>query len=128
MLEAFLSLPRRHKQAIAVAADFALLMLAFWSALALRFETWNPQLAGYGWQMLAAPLVAIPVFVRLGLYRAVTRFMEDRVVFVVAGGVTLSVLLVAAMAALTHSFGLSRGVLVIYWLLATFYVGVFSTQ
>ena len=123
MLEAFLSLPRRHKQAIAVAADFALLMLAFWSALALRFETWNPQLAGYGWQMLAAPLVAIPVFVRLGLYRAVTRFMEDRVVFVVAGGVTLSVLLVAAMAALTHSFGLSRGVLVIYWLLATFYVG-----
>ncbi|WP_300454572.1 nucleoside-diphosphate sugar epimerase/dehydratase [Accumulibacter sp.] len=123
MLKAFLSLPRRHKQAIAVATDFLLLLLAFWSALALRFETWNPQLTGHGWQMLAAPLVAIPVFIRLGLYRAVTRFMEDRVVFVVAGGVSLSVLLVAAMVALTHTPGLSRGVLVIYWLLACLYVG-----
>ncbi len=73
--------------------------------------------------MLAAPLLAIPVFIRLGLYRAVIRFMEDRVVFVVAGGVTLSVLLLAAGVALTHTPGLSRGVLVIYWLLAIVYVG-----
>ena len=86
--KAFLSLPRRHKQAISVAADFVLLLLAFWSALALRFETFTPELAPYGWQMIAAPLLAIPIFIRLGLYRAVIRFMEDRVVFVVAGGVT----------------------------------------
>jgi len=123
MLEKFLSLPRRHKQAISLAADFVLLLLAFWSALALRFETWSPDLAPYGWQMLAAPLLAIPIFVRLGLYRAVIRFMEDRVVFVVAGGVTLSVVLLAAGVALTHTPGLSRGVIAIYWLLAIVYVG-----
>ena len=73
--------------------------------------------------MLAAPLLAIPIFIRLGLYRAVIRFMEDRVVFVVAGGVTLSVMLLAAGIALTHTPGLSRGVLAIYWLLAIVYVG-----
>ncbi len=123
MLKKFLSLPRRHKQAISLAADFVLLLLAFWSALALRFETWSPDLAPYGWQMLAAPLLAIPIFVRLGLYRAVIRFMEDRVVFVVAGGVTLSVVLLAAGVALTHTPGLSRGVIAIYWLLAIVYVG-----
>ena len=123
MLKTFLSLPRRHKQVISVATDFVLLLLAFWSALALRFETWNPALAPYGWQMLAAPLLAIPIFIRLGLYRAVIRFMEDRVVFVVAGGVTLSVMLLAAGIALTHTPGLSRGVLAIYWLLAIVYVG-----
>ena len=60
MLKTFLSLSRRHKQAISVSTDFVLLLLAFWSALALRFETWNPALAPYGWQMLAAPLLAIP--------------------------------------------------------------------
>ncbi len=108
---------------MAVAVDLVLLVLAFWSALALRFETLLPDLAAYGWQMIAAPLLAIPVFIRLGLYRAVIRFMEDRVIFVVAGGVTLSVLLLAALIALTHSSGLSRGVLVIYWLLAVVYVG-----
>ena len=123
MLNQFLKLPRRQKQAISVCGDFLLLFAAFWSALVVRFETFTPDLAAYGWQMLAAPLLAIPIFVRLGLYRAVIRFMEDRVVFVVAGGVTLSVLLLAAAIALTHSLGLSRGVLAIYWLLAIVYVG-----
>lgn len=79
------------------------LAFAFWSALALRFETWSVPLSGYGWQMWLAPLLAIPIFIRLGLYRAVIRFMEDRVVFVVAGGVSLSVLLLAALVALTHT-------------------------
>jgi FlaA1/EpsC-like NDP-sugar epimerase len=123
MLKMFLSLSRRRKQAISVVADFFLLLLAFWSALALRFETLTPEIASYNWQMFAAPLLAIPIFIRLGLYRAVIRFMEDRVVFVVAGGVTLSVLLLAAGVALTHTPGLSRGVLGIYWLLAIVYVG-----
>lgn len=123
MLKRFLSLPRRRKQAIAVVSDFVLLLFAFWSALALRFETWMPDVAPYQSQLLVAPLLAIPIFIRLGLYRAVIRFMEDRVVFVVAGGVTLSVLLLAAGLALTHTPGVSRGVLAIYWLLAILYVG-----
>lgn len=123
MLKRSLSFPRRTKQAIVVVTDWVLLSAAFWSALALRFGTWSPVLAGYGWQLVAAPLLAIPIFIRLGLYRAVVRFMEDKVVFVVAGGVTLSVLLLAAGVALTHTQGLSRGVLGIYWGLAILYVG-----
>ena len=123
MLKAILSLSRRKKQTLAVATDLLLLLFAFWSALALRFETWTPNIAAYQSQMLAAPLLAIPIFIRLGLYRAVIRFMADRVVFVVAGGVTLSVLLLAAGLALTHTPGVSRGVLAIYWLLAILYVG-----
>jgi FlaA1/EpsC-like NDP-sugar epimerase len=123
VLKAILSLSRRKKQTLAVGTDLLLLLFAFWSALALRFETWTPNIAAYQSQMLAAPLLAIPIFIRLGLYRAVIRFMEDRVVFVVAGGVTLSVLLLAAGLALTHTPGVSRGVLAIYWLLAILYVG-----
>jgi FlaA1/EpsC-like NDP-sugar epimerase len=123
MMKAFLSLSRGRKQAVAIVTDFALLLLALWSALALRFETWTPDFATYGWQVLAAPLLAIPIFIRLGLYRAVIRFMEDRVVFVVTGGVALSVVLLAAGIALTHTPGLSRGVLGIYCMLAILYVG-----
>lgn len=123
VIKAFLSLPRRIKQAIAVATDFVLLSFAFWSALALRYETWTPDLAAHRWQMVAAPLLAIPIFVRLGLYRAVIRFMEDRVVFVVTGGVVLSVLLLSAGIALTHTPVLSRGVLGIYCILAILYTG-----
>lgn len=39
MMKAFLSLSRGRKQAVAIVTDFALLLLALWSALALRFET-----------------------------------------------------------------------------------------
>lgn len=123
MIRRFLGLPRRIKQLISVGVDFALLGLAFWSAIALRFETYTPDVAPYASQMIAAPLLAIPIFIRLGLYRAVIRFMEDRVVFVVAGGVTLSVVLLAAGLALTHTPNVSRGLLAIYWLLAIVYVG-----
>lgn len=123
MIKRFLSFPRWAKQAISVAVDVLLLAFAFWSALALRFDTFTPEIAPYKGQLIAAPLLAIPVFIRLGLYRAVIRFMEDRVVFVVVGGVTISVLLLAAFATFTHAQQVSRGVLVIYWLLAILYVG-----
>ena len=72
--------------------------------------------------MIAAPLLAIPIFVRLGLYRAVIRFMEDRVVFVVAGGVTFRCCCWPRPCA-DPSPQVSRGVLAIYWLLAIVYVG-----
>jgi FlaA1/EpsC-like NDP-sugar epimerase len=123
MLKQFLRMPRREKQLVAVVTDYVLLVLAFWSALVMRFETLFPDFSSYGWQMFVAPFLAIPIFIRLGLYRAVIRFMEDRVLLVVAGGVTLSVLLLAALVALTHSTGFSRGVVGIYWLLAIVYVG-----
>ena len=124
MFKKFLKIPRTYKQLLAVVIDYVLLLTAFCSALALRFETWPPLFPGYGWQILVAPLLAIPIFIKLGLYRAVIRFMEDRVVFVIAGGVTLSVVLLAALIALTHTPMFSRGVLGIYWLLAIGYVGV----
>lgn len=123
LINRFLELPRRVKQAISVVADLVILALAFWLALALRFETFVPDIAPYIWQMIAAPLLAIPVFIRLGLYRAVIRFMEDRVVFVVAGGVTISVLLLAALITFWQSAQVSRGVLTIYWLLAIIGIG-----
>ena len=123
-LHYFISLPRRQKQFIAAIADYVLLTAAFWSALAIRFETIAPNLSGYSWQMLTAPLLAIPIFIRLGLYRAVIRFMEDKVVLVVVGGVSLSIILLMALMAFTHStHGFSRGVLLIYWLLAILYIG-----
>jgi len=124
VLKKFLELPRRQKQLVSVAIDLVLLLTAYWSALVLRFETFTPpDFRLYIWQMVAAPLLAIPIFIRLGLYRAVIRFMEDRAVFAVVGGVTLSVVLLAALIALTNTTGLSRGVLVIYWLLAIVYIG-----
>lgn len=124
MIRVFENLSRRKKQLIAVSVDYVLLMLAFATALIFRFDSLPADLGLYRWQMLLAPIFAIPIFIRLGLYRAVIRFMEDRVVFVVVTGVSLSVLFLAAVFLfVTHGSGVSRGVLLIYWLLAIVYVG-----
>ncbi|MCH3812501.1 hypothetical protein LZB82_09125, partial [Campylobacter jejuni] len=58
-------------------------------------------------------------FGALGLYRYVLRYMNERVVFSIAGGVLVSVMVTTAMTIfLQMPTGLSRGVLVIYALLA----------
>ncbi|PKB22000.1 FlaA1/EpsC-like NDP-sugar epimerase [Janthinobacterium sp. 64] len=77
----------------------------------------------YYWLILLVPVVSLPVFVRLGLYRAVIRFIDQKIVYVVILGVSISVaLLVASAAILTHMSGLSRGVFGIYWVSAIMYM------
>lgn len=121
--ELLLGLPRNVKRSLVVLADLVLLPLAFWSAVALRFDNGLPDVPGYGVLAVAAPLFAIPLFIVLGLYHAVIRFMGERAIFTVVAGVTISVLLLASLVALAHISGISRGVLFIYWCLAVLYVG-----
>ena len=119
----FLSLPRFQKQLMAVALDLVLLPLTFYLCVLLRYDSSTPQLFQmYFWIILAAPLISIPIFIRLGLYRAVIRYIDQKIVFVVVLGVTLSVVCMAALATFTHTIHLSRGVFGIYWIGAILYV------
>lgn len=74
MRHSVLGWPRPVKRAVAIALDIALALFATWSAYSLRTETLHfPQgyeLANYA----IAPLIAVPIFIRFGLYRAIFRF------------------------------------------------------
>lgn len=104
-------------------SDLALLPLALWSAVALRLGKWIPSIPDLGWILLLAPVVAIPVFIKIGLYRAVIRYMEDRVVITVLKGVTLAVLLLLAADTLLGTKAIPRSSFVIYWAIALLYIG-----
>ncbi|MDO8048049.1 nucleoside-diphosphate sugar epimerase/dehydratase [Janthinobacterium sp. SUN211] len=123
-MKIFLDLSRFQKQIIAITADFFLLPLTFCLAIILRYDVINTDVyRSYLWLIIAAPLVSIPIFIRLGLYRAVIRFIDQKIVYVVILGVTLSVASLVALAAfVTHMAGLSRGVFGIYWISAITYV------
>jgi len=123
-MKSFLDLSRFHKQLIAATADLFLLPLTFYLAIWLRYDDVNtPLLIQYIWLIVAAPIISIPIFIRLGLYRAVIRFIDQKIVYVVLLGVTLSVLVLATLAAfVTHMVGLSRGVFGIYWVSAIMYM------
>lgn len=84
-------LPRPYKRLVSVTADLFFVCLALWVAFALRHESWLwvPSL-----QHLSAfaitSVVTIGVFVRLGLYRAVVRYISEKALMVVLAGVIAS--------------------------------------
>lgn len=73
-----LGLPRIAKQALAVLLDIALCVLALWAAFALRLETLFPPVQAVPLAAAIGVAVAIPIFVLLGLYRAVFRYSGAR--------------------------------------------------
>jgi FlaA1/EpsC-like NDP-sugar epimerase len=122
-MKSFLELSRFKKQLIAASVDLMMLPLTFFLAIWLRHDELNQQLLlQYRWLILAVPVISIPIFIRLGLYRAVIRFIDHKIVSVVAVGVTLSVVGISAVAAMTHTGSFSRAVFIIYWVSAILYV------
>ncbi|SDX63350.1 NDP-sugar epimerase, includes UDP-GlcNAc-inverting 4,6-dehydratase FlaA1 and capsular polysaccharide biosynthesis protein EpsC [Marinobacter mobilis] len=91
MLQTFLDLPRFYKRVISVAADTVFLALALWVSFALRFENlqWVPD-SRQLWVFGGTILVTLAVFVRIGLYRAVIRYISERALFMIISGVAVS--------------------------------------
>lgn len=85
------SLPRPMKRAIQVVGDCALIALCFWLAMALRLDGLFTEINLRSWLTLVAitPLTIV-AFARLGLYRAVVRYMAERAVTVIIIGSALS--------------------------------------
>ena len=119
----FLELSRFKKQLIAANTDMVMLPLTLYMAMWLRYDGVSQAiLQQYLELIIAVPLISIPIFVRLGLYRAVVRYIDHKIVYVVVIGVTLSIVALAALATMTHVTSLSRGVFGIYWIGAILYV------
>ncbi len=69
-----LALPRPVKRLVVLVLDLVLVMASVWAAFYLRIDqTGLPQLQ-QRYVYLLAPLLAIPLFVRFGLYRAIFRY------------------------------------------------------
>lgn len=91
MFEKFLNLSRVNKRLVSVFADVVVLFFALWAAFSLRLEQqfWVPDQG----QLIVSALTVvftIAVFIRLGLYRAVVRYLSDRAFITVISGVVIS--------------------------------------
>ncbi|MCE1690433.1 hypothetical protein LWT38_24390, partial [Enterobacter hormaechei] len=79
MRSILLGLPRRQKRLLQVATDVLLVWGALWLAFVVRLGV--DELAGplreHFWLFLAAPVVAVPLFIRFGMYRAVMRYFGN---------------------------------------------------
>jgi FlaA1/EpsC-like NDP-sugar epimerase len=66
--------PRSVKQSVVIAVDVVLALFATWGAYSLRLETLHWPQGEEWWVYLLGPLLAIPIFIRCGLYRAIFRY------------------------------------------------------
>jgi len=120
-------LPRHWKRVVILSFDTFALSAALWMSFALRYGQWSPPTQPLEFLIiLSAPLVAIPIFVRLGLYRAVIRYLPERALWTILRATTLATLcwvLLIFLSQITVSFVVPRSVPILYWALSTLAIG-----
>jgi FlaA1/EpsC-like NDP-sugar epimerase len=84
----------------------------------------NP-VAQHFWLFLSAPVVAIPLFVRFGMYRAVMRYFGNDALIVIIKAVSLSSLMLGVVVYLysNHQAVVPRSIIFNYWWLSVIMVG-----
>lgn len=120
-----LSLGRNYKRVIMVIADLIALPLALWSGYALRLAEWWPAaFLEQAWYLfILVPLAGVLIFMRLGLYRAVVRFMGAQAILSVCKGVLALAILLWVGASVLGIQPFPRSVPIIFALTALVYVG-----
>jgi FlaA1/EpsC-like NDP-sugar epimerase len=125
----FIGQPRSRKALILICADVVFAMLALWSAFSLRWGVlFVPR--NIEWMLIAvAPVLAVPIFIRLGLYRAIIRYIEMKALWTIVQAVTLYAGAFAVIYSLPFVFyesgirNLPRTVPILNWLIMALLVG-----
>lgn len=107
------AIPRRGKQLVMLAIDVLTLESALWLAFTLRLERIYVPAGDILWLFFALPFIAFPLFVRMGLYHAIIRYLGTTALSAIFRAVALYTLLVGAIVFLTKLEGVPRSVVVI---------------
>lgn len=121
----YLSLRRSHKKWIMVAADCFMVPLALWVALGLRLgEFWpQPLLISFWWLFPLVVPFAVFTFARLGLYRAIVRFISSKALWAVVQGSLFTALALWSMVFLSREPGFPRSVPILFAMVLLVFVG-----
>ena len=94
-----LRMGRREKRLLQVLADVLLIWLSLLMAFMLRlgWDDLPPWDDGFIWLFVFAPLTALPFLIRMGLYRAVLRYIGNEALLTIFKAISLGVLLFAQL-------------------------------
>lgn len=120
-------MPRRYKRMLQIIADVILVWLSLWLAFLVRLGTEDmiSPFEGHAWLFIAAPLVAIPLFIRFGMYRAVMRYLGNDALIAIAKAVTISALVLSLLVYWYRSppAVVPRSLVFNYWWLSMLLIG-----
>ncbi|WNO05838.1 polysaccharide biosynthesis protein [Rhodoferax mekongensis] len=92
-----LAWPRSAKRLIVIALDVVLAILSTWIAYSLRLEGLHRPAEAQWWVYGIAPVLAIPIFIRFGLYRAIFRYTGQAALIATGKAVALYALFLSAL-------------------------------
>jgi len=97
MIRYLLNASRPTKRLLTACYDFIAIPTAVYLALALRYGVWNPQISHeIAIAVLATTIISLGVFVKIGLYRAVVRFMTGKAFTTLAVCISISGILLTS--------------------------------
>jgi FlaA1/EpsC-like NDP-sugar epimerase len=108
--QSLLIAPRWAKQSLAAAADLALCAATVWLSLDLRLEEYAPWGAAHTWLFAVGAAIAIPLFITMGLYRAIFRYAGLQVVFALNKALVVYTLLYALVFTVVGVPGVPRSI------------------
>lgn len=123
MFEKLIYLPRYQKRLIALLSDCIFLPVAFLLAIGLRLEQlYIPTKVEVLLTLLITISVSLFTFIKLGLYRAVIRYMSNHALMAVLTGATVSSFVLMSVGYFLEA-GIPRSVAVSYWCLTVVFIG-----
>jgi len=125
--ERIIRTPRLWKRGIMILMDAVLLLVAIWASYALRLSNWSPAITPERVTLaFFAVAVAIPIFIRLGLYRSVIRYLPEAAIWTVLRAMMIATMCWVIIIFLTEMTGrgiVPRSVPVLYFALGTLLIG-----
>src|SRR5450830_910176 len=103
-----LAWPRTAKRMAVAALDVALSLAATWIAFSLRYSTLNWPTGAQWFVYGLAPVLALPIFVKFGLYRAIFRYTGQAALMATAQAVGVYACLLTTVLLWRHWVGVPR--------------------
>lgn len=127
---------RENKRMIAVSIDFLMIPAILWLAFSIRLDKVYIPADQQLWIFVCAPLIAIPLFIRMGLYRAIIRYIGFKALWAILKSIALYSLIWSLVVLLLKVDDVPRSVYFLNGLLAVLFIGgsrlvarwVFSNQ
>jgi len=113
-----------YKKIILILFDMILLSCAIWLAFSIRLGEWFPVNIKQAIPLFFfIPLVSIPIFLRIGLYRAVIRYIGQKAIVAIAKAITLLTFMFVLFVILFEIKGIPRSVFILFWGISFLFIG-----
>ena len=87
LLKMIINLSRPQKRLVTLLIDFTFIVSAFWLSLMVGLDSFTPIYVPVNWLLLLIVLsVSLLAFIKLGLYRAVLRYINSQALWTVVTG------------------------------------------